>query len=85
MADQSVTQRLSSLQSRIKEIETKKISAQAELEVLKKQHTALVEELKEKGITDIKDLPELIIQMEEQLQIDINLIEAEVGKIEKQL
>lgn len=67
--------RLEVLDNKIKGFETTKIKTESELEMLKKQHTELIEELKEYGIEDVEDLPNLIQEL--QKEFDKLLTEAE--------
>jgi len=82
---EDVTKRLENLNKKVKDFETQKIRAEQELEILKKQYNDLLEELKQYGITNVDDLPELIIKLETELEQKLTEAETEIGKTEEKI
>ena len=76
-------QRLESLQKKAKEFDTKKIGAEKELELLRKEYEGLIIELQTLGVENIDDLPSLITQLEQDLNQELTQAEKHVGEIEK--
>lgn len=82
---EDVTKRLENLNKKVKDFETQKIRAEQELEIFKKQYNALLEELKQYGITNVDDLPELIVKLETELEQKLTEAETEIGKTEEKI
>lgn len=82
---ETIEVRLKNLTAKVDELKTKKIRAEQELELKRQEHTALLEELKSKGVTDVNDLPNLIQQLEDQFNTELINAEAEVDEIEKNI
>lgn len=78
-------QRLELLQKKVNELNNKKIGAEKELELLKVQHNNLVKELKEMGVEDINDLPNLILKLENELNQKLTDAEENVKRTELQI
>ena len=60
-------QRIENIKKRADEINTKKVQAQAQVQLLQKQYDQKVEELKALGITDVSDIPRQIVELENSL------------------
>ncbi|MFA5398782.1 MAG: hypothetical protein WC346_22400 [Methanogenium sp.] len=82
---EDITKRLENLNKKVKDFETRKIRAEQELEIFKKQYNALLEELKQYGITNVDDLPELIVKLETELEQKLTEAETEIGKTEEKI
>ena len=82
---EDITKRLENLNKKVKDFETRKIRAEQELEIFKKQYNALLEELKQYGITNVDDLPGLIIKLETELEQKLTEAETEIGKTEEKI
>jgi predicted nucleic acid-binding Zn-ribbon protein len=82
---EDLSSRLSSLQGRIKNISEKKIGLKKELELLRNSHSQMLEELKTKGITDVKDLPKKIKELEEEINQKTSELEILVSDAESKL
>ncbi|MFA5398533.1 MAG: hypothetical protein WC346_21145 [Methanogenium sp.] len=82
---EDVTKRLEDLNKKVKDFETQKIRAEQELEILKKQYNDLLEELKQYGITNVDNLPELIAKLETELEQKLTDAETEVDKTEEKI
>jgi len=82
---EDVTKRLENLNKKVKDFETQKIRAEQELDILKKQYNDLLEELKQYGITNVDNLPELIVKLETELEQKLTDAETEVGKTEEKI
>jgi hypothetical protein len=78
-------ERLKRLQNSVKDFETKKIRAESEQSLLKQQHTQLLAELKDKGIEDVNQLPELIEKLEEEFERELSKAETEVEGISQKV
>jgi len=80
-----ITKRLEKLTTKSKELETKKIRAEQEVSLLKKQYDELLIELKQAGIEDVNNLPNLIDQLEEEFNRKLSKGESDIEQIEKNL
>lgn len=78
-------QRLKDLRKALDELNTNKIRAEQEYNLLKDEYNKLVEELKNQGITNIEDLPEIIKTLETKFQSDLNNAEVEIDNIQKRI
>ncbi len=78
-------ERLKELNTKVDNLKTKKIRAEQELELKRQEHTNLIKELKEKGIENIDDLPNLILQLEEQFNTELDNAEKDVEEIERNI
>ncbi len=74
--------RLENLNKKIKDFEKKKIEAESELKVLKKQHSELLQQLKENGIENVEDLPKLIENLEKEFNQKLKEAELNAEEIE---
>ena len=79
------TVRLKELQEKVTTFNNKKIGAEKELELLRKQHADLIEELKQYGVEDVKNLPDLITRLEKGLKEKLDNAEIQVKTIEEQI
>jgi hypothetical protein len=83
--EQTPADKLTSLQAKIKEIENKRIGANKEIELLKEQYTELKKTLEELGISNLDDLPNLIVQLEDEFNQQLACAEKDVERIEQVL
>ncbi|MCK9542539.1 MAG: hypothetical protein M0R03_10985 [Novosphingobium sp.] len=77
-------QRIQEIKRKIEELNTKKIQAGAQLEVLQKQYNEKLQELKALGIEDLNNIPQTITNLQNELntllsQAEINIIELETS------
>ncbi len=79
------TKRLESLKKRADEIEKKKMSAEAELQFLEKQHDELLLQLKELGIEDVSDLPGTILAYEQEIEKQLHELETNISEVESKV
>jgi len=77
--------RLSDIKKRINSITQAKMTAQAELKLLKKQYEDKIGELKELGIEDVTNLPEIIKNSQIELENSFVDIETKLDKIDNEL
>lgn len=77
--------RLEELEKRVKELETLKIRTEQDIQLLQKQHTELKEELKQNGIENVDDLPNLISQLEQEFNQQLNDAENQVEQIQSKI
>lgn len=78
-------ERLASIQSRIDEINQKKLASQAELKVLKAQYDEKVKELASYGILDVSNLPATISTLRAEFETKMAELENQIGGIEAAL
>lgn len=78
-------ERLNDIKARINSMTQLKMTAQAELKLLKKQYEAKLEELHNMGIEDISNLPEIIKNSQEELENNFAEIEARLDSIDNEL
>lgn len=64
----TTAQRLDALNTECEELKTKQISARTELEMLKSQRAAKLEELKALGVSLPSDIPATIAEYEQQIE-----------------
>jgi TolA-binding protein len=83
--DKTIEERLKELNTKVDNLKTKKIRAEQELELKRQEHINLIKELKEKGIENVDNLPNLILQLEEDFNIELNNAEREVDEIERNI
>jgi len=83
--EDTVEVRLQKLTKKTKELETKKIGMEKELELLKEQHSALIAELNSKGINDIENLDSYIESLEAEFNQELTNAEKEIEEIERKL
>ena len=79
------TQKLEQLQKKVKEIDNKRIGAEKELELLNKQHKELVKEIQDNGIEDINNLPTLIKELEEEIDLKLQQAEEQIRNAESSI
>lgn len=77
--------RLEELEKGVKELETLKIRTEQDIQLLQKQHTELKEELKQNGIENVDDLPNLISQLEQEFNQQLNDAENQVEQIQSKI
>ncbi len=77
--------RLENLNNKVKEFEKKKIEAESELKILKKQHAELLQQLKDNGIENVENLPEIIKELEEEFNQKLEDAENNAKEIESGL
>lgn len=80
---ESVEERLKKLTTKVDELKTKKIRAEQELELKRQEHTNLIKELQDIGIQNIDDLPNVILQLEEEFNQQLTNAEKNVEEIER--
>ena len=84
MAELTPEQRIEAIKVRTENIRTKKIQAEAQLQVLQQQYNQKVEELKLMGLTDLStdNMNATILNMETELQVLLKQTEANVSSLE---
>jgi len=79
------TDDLINLQKRIARLEKEKISAQKEVEMLKKQYDEKIVELEQYGITNVQDLPKKIAELKAQYNNLLEQLNSQVTQLEQLL
>lgn len=75
--------KITSLQARIDEIQKKKIESEKEIELLQKAYDEKVKELAEKyEITDVNNLEQIILNLEQELKMKMEKLESEITEVE---
>jgi hypothetical protein len=77
--------RIQSTKFRIDAIKTKKAEANAKLELLKQQYDQKVKELKDKGVTDLSNLPKIIADKSKELEDLLESTDVQLKLIESQI
>ena len=82
---QDPVKRLEKLENKVKELETKKIRTEQDIQLFQKQYSELKEELKKQGVENLDNLPELISQLEQEFNQQLNDAESQVEQIEEKI
>lgn len=77
--------RLEELSKKVKEFEVRKIQAEQEAKTLKEQYNLLLQELQEKGITDVNNLPDIIASLEADFNNSLSEAEQLVADTERKI
>jgi len=73
---------LENLKKRADALTKKKMAAETELEFLQSQHEEILVELKSLGITDVDNLPELIVAYEAEIKKQLQEIDTSITSLE---
>jgi len=76
---------LNSILKRIETLKEKKIGAERELQLLRKRYDELLLSLKERGIENVKDAPEVIKQRKKKIEDSLNLLGQQVLELEEKV
>ena len=75
-------QRIEAIKTRTEDIKTKKVQAEAQLQILQQQYDQKIEELKQVGVTDLSNVANTVAQLEAELQTLLTQTEESLSLIE---
>lgn len=85
MKQTDVAKQLLDLNSRVEALKQTRIEAAKELELLEREYSKIVEEVKALGISDVTNLPEEIAKLEQELQSLVTQADEELRKLEEKV
>jgi len=77
--------RIENIKKRLEEINTKKVQAQAQLQILEPQYNQKAEELKKLGISDLNNIPKILDDMQKELEQLLQQAELNLTQLEAEL
>jgi hypothetical protein len=78
-------ERLRTLTRAVEQLAQKKVAAQTEVELLQRQYQEQVAQLEKYGITDVKNLPQVLASLDAEIQQKFAEAESRVAELETQM
>jgi len=75
-------QRIEAIKTRTEDIKTKKVQAEAQLQILQQQYDQKIEDLKQVGVTDLSNVVNTVAKLEAELQTLLTQTEESLSLIE---
>jgi len=85
MSNLTPEQRIDAIKIKINDLKTKKIQAQAQLQILQPQYDSEVQKLHQLGVTDLSNIPALVTSLEAELHSLLSQLETNIATIETQV